>query len=154
MKRISHCPLPSGAIHLFYKFYPPACKLSLCNGNTVIQDLLQLKRFHAAFCFSAFQLCHIKHIVDQSHQMARSSLDFIQTILHPLRIPYTAPGNFQHSHNPVNRLTDIVGHIREEFRLGPTGAFGLLQGCHQTAVILILYIDPYKSRNDRCDHNA
>ena len=86
---------------------------------------------------AAFNLAHIKHIINQHVQLMAGGLDFLQCLPDTFLVIQAFHGNIRHADNPVHRGAHIMAHAAEEIRLCLAGPFGLLQRLQQMGVGLL-----------------
>ena len=85
-----------------------------------IHHFLQIKWNLFQYCLLRLQFTHIQHIIDQLLQMLGRQLNLIQTLFQLLWIIAVLTGNIYHSHNSIDRCTNIMAHPIQKVRLGLT----------------------------------
>ena len=98
------------------------------NAAAGIQQHPQIKRGVEHLHTAGLDFGHIQHVVHQREQVGRRAAHLGYAVLDTCFIVKIFLGNVQHTHNAVDGRADIVGHIRQKFRLGSTGFLGLVQG--------------------------
>ncbi len=87
---------------------------------------------------TAFNGAHIQHVINQRQQMVGCTVDFMKTVVDSLLIPTVLDGNPGHSDNAVNRGSNIMRHMGQEFAFGSIGGSCLLCRLLQKLVVLLL----------------
>ncbi len=86
-------------------------RLSAKNRCTVCKKLRQGKCFFPDFHIAAFQFVDVEHVVYQRQQMFRRSFDFLSAVPLSFRVVRVLLRNTQHTHNTVDRCSDVMGHV-------------------------------------------
>ena len=110
-------------------------RLHICNRMDLFHLLIQIYRYFFQMDLSASDLAHIQNIIDQGQQMMRCFIDLFQTVFDPLRIIQIFLDDLHHTHDPVDRCADIVGHMGEKLTFGLIGPFRLFIGLLQFFLI-------------------
>ena len=76
---------------------------------------------------AAFGLRHVQHVVNEGEQKARGGADF-QKVLPGLRRQLHFRREVGHADDAVQRRSDVVAHLREEFGFGAVGSVGPIGG--------------------------
>ena len=72
--------------------------------------------------------------------MAAGHIDFLQAVLHPLRLVAVGHGNGCHPYDCVHGGADIMGHPGQEIALCLAGLLGCLIGSHQRLPVFLLLL--------------
>ena len=68
---------------------------------------------------TSFQFAHIEDITDQFEQMSGRQLNLIQTVINFFPVISVFTDDIYHSHDSIDRRTNIMTHAIHKFRLGP-----------------------------------
>ena len=67
---------------------------------------------------TSFQFAHIEDITDQFQQMSGRQLNLIQTVINFSPVIPVFTDDVYHSHDSIDRRTNIMTHTIHKFRLG------------------------------------